>query len=33
MIPTRFKQIPKMPMNPNGKIDRLKLTDVFLSDN
>jgi acyl-coenzyme A synthetase/AMP-(fatty) acid ligase len=33
MIPTRFKRIPKMPMNPNGKIDRLKLTDVFLSDN
>ena len=33
MIPTRFKRIAKMPMNPNGKIDRLRLTDVFLDDN
>ena len=33
MIPTKFKRISKMPMNPNGKIDRLKLTDVFLSNN
>jgi acyl-coenzyme A synthetase/AMP-(fatty) acid ligase len=27
MIPTKYIRVEKMPMNPNGKIDRLKLNN------
>ncbi|MDD5309568.1 MAG: amino acid adenylation domain-containing protein [Deltaproteobacteria bacterium] len=30
MLPTAFHQLPEMPMNPNGKIDRLRLAREFL---
>jgi D-alanine--poly(phosphoribitol) ligase subunit 1 len=32
MIPTAFHMVKQLPRNPNGKVDRRKLTDIYLSE-
>ena len=32
MLPTAFHQLGALPMNPNGKIDRKKLADLYFGE-